>query len=119
MNDGSKAMLLHFLHVDFSPVAGQCWLLDDESGAPYTPYRIAPSMQQMDAWQAELATAICAWAVIDHWSTDRRHAILKSVLYESASSLPSWIRFVRDRVLTKINEDGTGPKLQSASGRQS
>lgn len=100
--------LLDFLTRDVSPHLEQPWLLDDESGAPYTPLRLVPSFEQMGEWQAELATAINALAGLEDWSPDWRREILANVLLELGLTLPYSIRTVRELVRTRCVAPASG-----------
>lgn len=87
---------------DRPSIPGQDWQLDDESGAPYVPWRLPPSLSQIHEWQAELATAIDALSAVDRWAPDWRREMLARVLLEPGLTLPYSIRTVRELVQTNF-----------------
>ncbi|RQT21780.1 hypothetical protein [Burkholderia contaminans] len=100
MNDAIAAYLVNFAISDVSPIVGQTWLLDDESGAPYTPLRFSPSPYQVHEWQCELVTALEALAVIERWPNALRYEFLQRVLWEPGLALPPLTRQIRELVQT-------------------
>lgn len=106
MNDAVAACLFNFLTCDVSPIIGQTWLLDDESGAPYTPLRFSPSPHQVHEWQCELIVALEALAVIERWPDALRREFLQRVLGESGLALPPLTRQIRELVQTVYARKG-------------
>lgn len=90
--------LLDFLSFDAPSLIEPHWQLDDQSGAPYSPWRVPPSLQQILDWQVELTAAIDALAVLERWSPEWRREVLLRILFEPGISILCSIRTVRELV---------------------
>lgn len=73
-------------------------LLDDLSGAPYTPWRPIPGIDQIAVWQQELATVVSALAAVEQWAAGYRHWALQQVLLEPGTSILWSLNVLRQRL---------------------
>lgn len=78
------------------------WPIDSDSSAPFMPWMLMVTPEQLQQWQRNLYEVVNKLAILEQWDSSRLNKILRCIKRQPISTLQPDLHYFRGRLATAL-----------------